>query len=133
MLAEVFAAQGDSAGALAALTQAFDATASTGARYEEVELHRLRGETLLAQAVRGGGVPPRGEAEACFRSGLEVARRQEARGLELRCATSLARLLHRRGEAEEARRVLVPIYGSFTEGFETADLQAARALLAKLG
>ena len=133
LLAEVFAAQGDSAGALDALAQAFDATASTGARYEEVELHRLRGETLLAEAVRGGGVPPHGEAEACFRSGLEVACRQEARGLELRCATSLARLLHRRGEAEEARRVLAPIYASFTEGFETADLQAARALLAKLG
>jgi class 3 adenylate cyclase/predicted ATPase len=132
LLAEVLAAQGDSAGAHAALAQAFDATAGTGACYEEVELHHLRGETLLAQGVRAGGVPPYAEAEACFRSGLEVARRQEARGLELRCATSLARLLHRRGAAEQARRVLAPVYESFTEGLETADLRAARALLAEL-
>ncbi len=132
LLAEVFAAQGDSAAGLAALAEAFDAVATTGGRYEEAELHHLRGETLLSQAAQSGADPPYAEAEACFRRGIEVARRQAARALELRCATSLGRLLHRRGMREEARHVLAPVYASFTEGLETADLQAARALLAQL-
>jgi class 3 adenylate cyclase/predicted ATPase len=132
LLAEVFMAKGAGAAALAALAEAFDAVAATGACYEQAELHQLRGETLLSQVAAGSSDSLCAEAEACFRRGIEVARRQEARGLELRCATSLSRLLRRRGLSEEARHVLVPIHDSFTEGFETADLQAARALLAQL-
>ena len=131
LMAEVFAANGDGAAALAALAEAFDAVAATGARYEEAELHRLRGEALLAQAALGAADPAHAEAEACLRNGLELARQQEARSLELRCATSLSRLLYRRGMREEARHVLAPLYESFTEGLDTADLQAARALLAE--
>jgi class 3 adenylate cyclase/predicted ATPase len=133
LLAEVFAAKGDSVAALAAVAEAFDAAAATGARYEEAELHRLRGEALLIQIAPGGDTPRYAEAEACFRSGIEVARRQAARALELHCATSFGRLLHRRGMRQEARQVLAPVYESFTEGLETVDLQAARALLAEIG
>ena len=131
VLAEVLAARGDGPGAFAALTEAFEAAAATGAGYEEAELERLRGEVLLAQA-RGGGAPRDAEAEACMRKGIEIAHRQEARALELRCATSLAPLLLRRGAAEEARHLLAPICEWFTEGLETADLRAARALLAQV-
>jgi hypothetical protein len=103
---------------------------STGAR-QEAELHRLRGEILLMQTA-GGGNPSAAEAEMCFRRGIEIARRQEARALELRCATSLGRFLHRRGSSAEARGVLAPVYEWFSEGLETADMQAARTLLAQL-
>jgi class 3 adenylate cyclase/predicted ATPase len=132
LLAEAFTARGDTPAALAALAEAFDAVTTTGARYEEAELHQLRGEALLARAQQGGGAPLLAEAEACLRRGIELARRQPAPAFELRCATSLSRLLQRRGTLEEARRVLAPIYASFTEGLDTADLQAARALLAQL-
>ena len=100
LLAEVFAAQGDGAAALAALAEAFEAVDATGGRYEEAELHYLRGETLLSQAAADGGGDLDAEAEACFRRGIEIARQQEARAFELRCATGLARLLHRRGASE---------------------------------
>jgi class 3 adenylate cyclase/predicted ATPase len=130
--AEVFAAQGDSVASLAALAEAFDAVAATGARYEEAELHYLRGETLLSQVAAGGDDALCVEAEGCFRRGMEIARQQEARAFELRCATGLSRLLQRRGTPEEARSVLAPLYESFTEGLDTADLQAARALLVQL-
>ena len=132
LLAEALAAKGDGPAALAALDEACDAAVTTGARYEEAELHQLRGETLLAQAARDGRDPPYAEAEACFRSGIEIAHQQEARALELRCATSLAHLLDRRGAPADARGVLAPLYASFTEGLDTDALQAARALLAQL-
>jgi class 3 adenylate cyclase/predicted ATPase len=132
LLAEALASRGDSAAALAALAEAFDAVAANGAAYMEAELHQLRGDILLSQAAARGGEPPYAEAEACFQRGIEVARRQEARAIELRCATSLGRLLHRRGKPQEARQLLGPVYDSFAEGLETADLQAARALLAEL-
>jgi predicted ATPase len=70
-----------------------------------------------------------GEAEACFQQALTVARRQQAKSLELRAAMSLARLWQRHGKRAEARALLAPIYGWFTEGFDTADLQDAKALL----
>ena len=87
-------------------------------------LYRLRGELLLQHAVAQPG-----EAEACFQQALAIARRQQAKALELRAAMSLARLWQRQGKRAEAHALLAPIYGWFTEGFDTADLQEARALL----
>jgi predicted ATPase len=69
------------------------------------------------------------EAEACFHEAIEIARRQQAKSLELRAATSLARLWRRQGKTAEARQMLAEIYGWFTEGFDTKDLQEAKALL----
>ena len=99
----------------------------TGERFYEAELYRLQGELLLAQSTRQTA-----EAEACFHQALDMARRQQAKSLELRAAMSLSRLWQRLGKRTEARQLLVEIYGWFTEGFDTADLQEARALLAEL-
>jgi predicted ATPase len=73
------------------------------------------------------------EAEACFQQALEIARRQQAKSLELRAAMSLSGLWQRQGKRDEARELLVPLYGWFTEGFDTADLQEAKTLLEELG
>jgi class 3 adenylate cyclase/tetratricopeptide (TPR) repeat protein len=91
------------------------------------EIHRCRGELLLAQ---GHAHTP--EAENCFRTALEVARRGDRRPLELRAATSLSRLLQTKGMREDARHMLAEIYSRFTEGFDTADLRDARVLLDEL-
>jgi predicted ATPase len=91
------------------------------------ELYRLQGELLLTRASAHHA-----EAETCFQQALEAARRQEAKSLELCAATSLARLWQQQGKQAEARELLAPIYGWFTEGFDTADLQEAKGLLAEL-
>jgi class 3 adenylate cyclase/predicted ATPase len=91
------------------------------------EAHRLRGEFLLRQAV-----PDAPQAETCFQQALDIARRQQAKSWELRAAVSLARLWQQQGKQAEARTLLAPIYGWFTEGFATADLQEAKALLEAL-
>jgi predicted ATPase len=96
-------------------------------RWWEAEVCRLRGFFLLGQP----GTPP-AEAEAWLRQALDVARRQQAKSLELRAAMSLARLWQRQGKRAEARELLAPIYGWFTEGFDIADLQEAQALLGEL-
>ena len=83
------------------------------------------------RVLRQPGTSP-AEAEACFQQALDVARRQEAKALELRAATSLARLWQHQGKRAAARELLTPIYGWFTEGFDTADLQEAKALLDEL-
>jgi predicted ATPase len=82
--------------------------------------------------LRQPGTPP-AEAEAWLQRALDVARRQEAKSLELRAAMSLARLWQQQGKRDEARELLVLVYDWFTEGFDTADLQEARALLDELG
>ena len=97
----------------------------TGERYVEAEIHRLKGNLLLAE---NGSA----EAEACYVRALQVARAQEARSLELRATTSLARLRGEQGRSAEARDLLAPVYRWFTEGFDTADLKEAKALLDKL-
>jgi predicted ATPase len=74
----------------------------------------------------------RGEAESCFSRALRIARRQQAKSWELRAATSLSRLWRTRGRADDARALLATVYGWFTEGFETADLPDAKALLDEL-
>src|SRR4029450_13626764 len=77
--------------------------------------------------------PDAAQAEACFQQALAIARRQQAKSLELREAMSLSRLWQHQGKRAAARELLAPIYGWFTEGFDTADLQEARALLDELG
>jgi predicted ATPase len=88
------------------------------------EAYRLQGEFLLRQAAQGAA-----QAEVCFQQTLAIARRQQAKSWELRAATSLARLWQQQGKRAEARALLAPVYGWFTEGFDTADLQEAKALL----
>ena len=102
--------------------------ATTEARWWEAEVSRLQGELLLD--LPSPAVP---QAEAAFLRALDVARCQQAKALELRAALSLSRLWQRQGKRTTARELLGPIYGWFTEGFDTADLQETKALLAELG
>jgi class 3 adenylate cyclase len=110
--------------AIATLDRAMN---DTRVRFYEAEAIRLRGEILLAQSPDSAA-----EAEATFRQALTVAARQSSRAVELRASTSLARLLGERGRKTEARDLLAPIYGAFTEGFDRQDLVAAKTLLAEL-
>jgi predicted ATPase len=91
------------------------------------EVYRIQGALLLRQAT-----PDAAQAETCFQQALDVARRQQAKSWELRAAMSLSRLWQQQGKRAEARVLLAPIYGWFTEGFDTADLQEAKALLKEL-
>jgi class 3 adenylate cyclase/tetratricopeptide (TPR) repeat protein len=111
---------------LAVVAAALETIEQTDQRLHEAELHRLGGELLLLVDGRAA------EAERSFLRALEIARRQQARGWELRAATSLARLMLRDGRGGGAREILAPVYAQFTEGMATADLAAARALLAEL-
>ena len=132
MLAEVPGLLGQPEGGLAALDEALTLMEKTGERYYEAELHRQRGELLLLREAKSHpdqGSREQHEAEACFQHALDVARQQQAKSLELRAAMSLARLWQRQGKRIEARTLLAEIYGWFTEGFDTADLQEAKALL----
>jgi len=131
----------------------------TGERFYEAELYRLKGELTLkqfqvssgqlsensrvgsahhdgtvAEAEMVGGAHPTGEeeAEACFLKAIEIARRQSAKSLELRAVMSLSRLWQKQGKKEEAQKMLAEIYNWFTEGFDTKDLQEAKALLDEL-
>jgi len=97
-------------------------------RRDHAELHRLKGELLLLQ--NGAGAT---EAESCFCEAIEISRRQQAKSWELRATTSLARLLATQCKRNEARTILTEIYGWFTEGFDTADLKDAKALLDEMG
>jgi predicted ATPase len=99
----------------------------TGERFCEAELFRVRGELLQKQIN-----PAETQAEFCFGQALDVARRQQARSWELRTSVSLARLWQKQGKTKDARELLEPIYGWFTEGFDTADLKDAKALLEEL-
>jgi predicted ATPase len=96
-------------------------------RWWEPEIYRLRGALLLRQSIA-----PEAEAETWLHRALDVARRQQAKSLELRAATSLAHLWHAQGEHSKARDLLSPVYGWFTEGFDTLDLKDARMLLERL-
>jgi predicted ATPase len=130
LLAEALAREGRIQEGLAALAEALAISAATGERFWEAELHRLQGELRLQHA--GAESSARSEAETCFRQSLAVARRQQAKSLELRAAMSLARLRRRQGQPAEGRQLLAETYGWFTEGGDTADLQEARALLEEL-
>jgi predicted ATPase len=127
LLADVADHLGRTADGLQALAEAHTLVEQHEERFWEAEVCRLRGVLLLRQP----GTPP-AEAEACFQRALDIARRQEAKALELRAAMCLARLWQRQGKRDAARELLAPIYGWFTEGFDTADLQEAKALLEEL-
>jgi predicted ATPase/class 3 adenylate cyclase len=126
-LAEACGKEQRSEAGLHLLDEALTLVDKHGECWWEAELHRLKGVLRLQQAV-----PDAEQAEACFHQALDVARRQEAKSLELRAVMSLARLWQQQGKRAEARELLAPIYGWFTEGFDTADLQEAKALLETL-
>jgi class 3 adenylate cyclase/tetratricopeptide (TPR) repeat protein len=113
---------------LQVLEEGFASVAKTGEQLGSPWLHRVKGELLLAQNPSDVA-----EAERCFRTAIEIARRQTARSEELRATTSLARLLAKQGRRDDARTMLAEIYGWFTEGFDTRDLKDAKALLDELG
>jgi class 3 adenylate cyclase/tetratricopeptide (TPR) repeat protein len=127
LLAEAYARMGRREEALIMLNDALAQIERTGEKREQTEILRLKGEIVL---IRDGGTA--GEAEDCFRSALAVAHAQEARWWELRATVSLARLLRDTNRRDEARTMLAEIYGWFTEGFDTADLKEAKALLHEL-
>ena len=116
---------GDFDGALTALDQAAETNAATGECHYQAELHRLRG-VVLAETGR------KGEAAAWFQRSIDTAQSRQAKSLELRAATSLARLWLDQGKRARAHDLLAPVYGWFTEGFDTPDLIEAKALLDEL-
>jgi predicted ATPase len=125
LLAEACGQTGQAAEGLALLAEAL--AHKSGETWMEAELYRLKGELLLSLAADNYT-----EAAGCFHQALTTARRQQAKSWELRAAMSLARLWQQQGRRQEAREVLAPVYGWFTEGFDTADLQEAKALLEEL-
>jgi predicted ATPase len=122
LLAQALAACGRHDEGLAAWREATDLAAETGERYVEAEIHRVEGDLLLAQNNPAA-------AEVCYLRALDVARTQQARSLELRAAGDLSRLWREQGRSAEARDLLGPVYGWFTEGFDTLDLKEAKTLL----
>jgi predicted ATPase len=126
-LAEIHLRAGRPADARREIANALAVCEQTNNRVYEAELHRLSGEVALATAP-----PDPAAAEEAFRRCLDIARRQGARSWELRGATSLSRLWHRNGRTSEARALLAPVYGAFTEGFATPDLRDASELLADM-
>jgi tetratricopeptide (TPR) repeat protein len=159
VLAEAYGKVGQAEEGLKVVAEALTKMEKSGDRYYEAELYRLKGELTLQQSsvqglasrvqanqrAKGNGQKakmlnphplnphPPAEAEACFRKAIEIARQQSAKSWELRAVMSLARLWQQQGKRDEARQLLAEIYGWFTEGFETKDLQEAKALLAELG
>jgi predicted ATPase len=113
---------------LSALAESLAAADECEIRQYEAEAHRLKGELLLKQNASNAGA-----AQECFARAIEVARRQSAKSFELRATMSLARLLASQNHRDEARTMLAAIYNWFTEGFDTADLIDAKALLDELG
>jgi predicted ATPase len=124
---EVYDHLGHTEEGLRALAEAHPLMEQHEDRWWEAEVSRLRGVLLLRQTM-----PQQEEAETWLQRALDVARRQEAKGLELRAAVSLSRLWQQQGKQAEAHALLLPVYGWFTEGFDTADLQEAKALLEEL-
>jgi predicted ATPase len=128
VLADVCDHLGHPEDGLQALAEAHTLVEQHEERWWEAEIHRLRGVVLLRQPGT-----PQVEAEAWLQRALDVARRQEAKALELRATMSLSRLWQQQGKRAEAYELLAPLYGWFTEGFDTADLREAKALLEELG
>jgi predicted ATPase len=127
LLAAAHGTRGDPEAGLAVLTEALTLMDTTGERLWEPELYRLKGALLLQQQA-----DYQAAAEHCFQQALVIAQHQQAKSWELRAATSLARLWQQQGKREAARQVLAEVYHWFTEGFDTADLKDAKALLEAL-
>jgi len=150
LLAEAYGKVGQPEEGLKVLAEALATVNNTEVRFYEAELYRLKGELTLQLEARGlgletGSPSPQAsrlkphvssgaeqEAEACFHKAIEVARQQQAKSLELRAVMSLSWLWQQQGKRAEARQMLAEIYGWFTEGFDTKDLQEAKALLEEL-
>jgi predicted ATPase len=124
-LAAAYGKVGQTDDALVLVAEALATVERSEERHWEAEIYRLKGELLLDSKSSS-------EAETCFRHAIDIARRQSAKSLELRAVTSLSRFLQKQGKRDEARRMLAEIYGWFTEGFDTADLKDAKALLEEL-
>ncbi|MBI3799401.1 MAG: hypothetical protein HY268_20845 [Deltaproteobacteria bacterium] len=141
LLAEAYGKGGQAEEGLGVLAEALAMVDRSGERFYETELYRLKGELALQSGVRSpkSEIPStqhptpstqaEAEAEACFLKALEIARQQQAKSLELRAVMSLSRLWQRQGKKDEAHKMLAEIYGWFTEGFDTKDLQEAKVLL----
>jgi predicted ATPase len=127
-LLEAYARFGRADQTLAMIDEALAGFGTSGYRLSEAELYRLKGEATLTRDPSAIA-----EAEACFRKAIEIASGQSAKWWELRATNSLARLLRDTDRRDEARKILAEIYGWFTEGFDTADLKDAEALLDELG
>ena len=145
LLAEAYGKVGQTEEGLALLAETLTAVDKTGERWYEAELCRLKGELTLQKFQVSGSkfqvantqhpapnTQAEAEAEACFHKAIEIARRQQAKSLELRAVMSLSRLWQNQGKKAEARQMLAEIYGWFTEGFDTADLKEGRVLLEEL-
>lgn len=140
-LVEAYGKTGQIEEGLTLLTEALTLVDKTGEHFYEAELYRLKGELLLQSSIQspGAGVSTlhsalrtldlETEAETCFHQALTIAHRQQAKSLELRAAMSLSRLWQQQAKRQEAHELLAPIYDWFTEGFDTVDLQEAKALL----
>jgi class 3 adenylate cyclase/predicted ATPase len=149
-LAEAYGKEGQAEEGLTVLAEALAVVDRNGERFYEAELYRLKGELTLPKGARGWGLgtgfsSPQApslkpqvpkvaeeEAEEYFLKAIEIARKQQAKSWELRAVMSLSRLWQQQGKKNEARQMLAEIHGWFTEGFDTVDLQEARALLAEL-
>ena len=145
-LAETYGRMGRVEEGLTTLTEALAIAHRNGEHFYEAEIHRVKGELLLrciepfgklrTAPVEMMQAEAKAEAEAdaerCFQHAIEVARKQQAKSLELRATVSLCRLWQKQGKGEEARQLLAAIYGWFTEGFDTPDLKEAKALLEEL-
>jgi predicted ATPase len=127
LLAEAYGKRRQQEEGLTVLIEALRAVGETGEHFYEAELQRLKGVLLLQQNSNN-----QAEAEACFQQAIAIAQNQSAKSWELRAATSFARLWQQQGKRQEAHDLLAPVYGWFTEGFDTADLQDAKALLDEL-
>ena len=146
LLAEALHLAGRSKDASVVLAEALAVAERNSEHYYDAELYRLKGELILmsstgaalAQAAALGSVRVEGgrraltEAEECFHQSIKIAQRQKVRSLELRASTNLARHYQNQGRFEEARVLLSKIYSTFTEGFDTSDMRAAKALLSEM-
>jgi predicted ATPase len=127
LLARAYGELGQFDQAWSHIGEAITAVETTKETWYEAEVHRIAGEIALMSPE-----PDAAKAEACFERALAVAREQQARSFELRAAMSIARLWREQGKRDEAREILAPVYGWFTEGFDTLDLKQAKALLDEL-
>jgi predicted ATPase len=144
VLARAYSKVGRVEEGLTLLAEALALVNKTGERWYEAELYRLKGQLTLQKFQVSGSKfqvenssefrvwSSESEAEECFLKAIEIARRQQAKSLELRATVSLARLWQRQGKQKEAHGMLAEIYGWFTEGFDTKDLQEAKALIDEL-
>jgi class 3 adenylate cyclase/predicted ATPase len=128
LLAEAHGTLGEPEAGLTVLVEALTLANNTGERWYAPELYRLKGALLLQQSL-----DHHADVESCFHHALAIARTQQSKSFELRTATSLARLWQQQGKRKEAHDLLAPVYGWFTEGFDTLDLQESKALLDELG